>query len=272
MGLLRPLIAGPARHVLRLLRDPEYRTLMRLETVLGGQPRFRACRARAYGWALEIPDAASFLSSYREIFVEGLYAFPWAQRPLRILDLGANIGLSVLFFKHAHPQAEIVALEADPGIFACLERNVHGNGFRDVELLQRAAWTSDTRLSFRRDGADGGRAVPTGDGQGTIEVEAIDIAALASRRPFDVIKMDIEGAEAIVVPALRPVLGGVRYLMVEYHSVAGRSQSLATVLQVLEENGFRVHAHSVISSPRPFVELREHDGFDLVLHLFAWRA
>lgn len=270
-GLLRPLIAGPARHVLRLLRDPEYRTLARLETTLGGRPRFRPCRARVHGWALEIPDSASFLSSYREIFVEGLYAFPWPERPLRILDLGANIGLSVLYFKRSHPQAEIVVLEADPGIFGCLERNVHGNGFRDVELLQRAAWNENTRLTFRRDGADGGRAVATGGGQGTTEVEAIDIAAFAGQHSFDVIKMDIEGAESVVLPALGPVLGRVRYLMLEYHSVAGRPQSLAAVLQVLEGCGFRVHAHSVVSSPRPFVELRPHDGYDLVLHLFAWR-
>ena len=270
-GLLRPLIAAPARHVVRLLRDPEYRTLARLEATLGGRPRFRPGRARAHGLELAFPDAASFLSSYREIFVEGLYAFPWPERPLRVLDLGANIGLSVLSFKRAHPGAQIVALEADPGIFAYLERNVRANGLGGVELLQRAAWDRDTRIAFRPDGADGGRAVAADGGPGGAEVEAIDIAAFVARRPFDVIKMDIEGAEDRVVPALRPVLGGVRFLMLEYHSVAGQPQSLATLLRILEECGFRVHAHSVVSSPRPFVELREHDGYDLILHLFAWR-
>jgi FkbM family methyltransferase len=270
-GRLRPLIAGPARHLVRLVREPEYRTLARLEATLGGRPRYQPGHARARGMELAFPDAASFLSSYHEIFVAGHYAFPWPDRPLRLLDLGANIGLSVLFFKRSHPQAEILALEADPGIFAYLERNVRGNGLGDVELLQRAAWDRDTRISFRSDGADGGRAVATGGGQGSAEVEAIDVAAFVARRPFDVIKMDIEGAESRVVPALRPVLGQVRFLMVEYHSVAGQPQSLAALLQVLEECGFRVHVHSVVSSPRPFVEVRAHDGYDLILHLFAWR-
>src|SRR5262249_24427523 len=154
---------------------------------------------------------------------------------------------SVLFFKREHPGAEIVALEPDPAIYTYLALNVHGNGFRDVELIPRAAWTAATRLPFRSDGADGGRALASG-GNGTTEVEAIDIAAFVAGRSFDVVKMDIEGAEDQVLPALRPALGGVLYLMLEYHSPAGRTQSLAALLGVLETCGFRVHAHSVVSS------------------------
>jgi FkbM family methyltransferase len=270
-GLLRPLIAGPARHLVRLVREPEYRTLARLEATLGGRPRYQPGHARARGMELAFPDAASFLSSYHEIFVAGHYAFLWPDRPLRLLDLGANIGLSVLFFKRAHPQAEILALEADPGIFAYLERNVRGNGLGDVELLQRAAWDRDTRISFRSDGADGGRAVATGGGQGSAEVGAIDIAAFVARRPFDVIKMDIEGAEAVVLPACRAGLARARFVAVEYHSSVGEPQSLAEILAVLKGCGFRVHVREAITSPAPFVSVRAHAGFDLQLNLFAWK-
>jgi len=269
-GLFKPMVSGPARHVQRLAADPEYRTLARLESALGRLPRATPCRARVHGWNLEIPDAASFLSSYREIFVDRRHAFPWpGPAPPRILDLGANIGLSVLFFKHLHPRARILALEADPGMFRILERNLRGNGFDDVERIARAAWNADTRLPFAPDGADGGRVALSGPAP--LEVAAVDLGALLRGRDFDFVKVDVEGAEDVVLPACRETLQRARYLAVEYHSIPGRRQSLADLLRLMEECGFRVHVHSVISSPTPFVEVRPHAGFDLQLHLFGWK-
>jgi hypothetical protein len=43
----------------------------------------------------------------------------------RIIDLGANIGLSVIVFLHEFPHAEIVALEPDAGNFNWLEKNMN---------------------------------------------------------------------------------------------------------------------------------------------------
>lgn len=270
-GLFKPLVAGPARHLARLLREPDYRALARLESALGGRPRHTPCRARVRGWSLEIPDAASFLASWREIFVERQLAFPWSGPPPRILDLGANVGLSVMFFRAAHPQAPITAVEADPAIFRTLEKNLGANGISGVELLNRAAWTSAGRIPFRPEGADGGRIVPPGGTTGTIEVETLDVPALLDARPFDVIKMDIEGAEAVVLPACRAGLARARFVAVEYHSSVGEPQSLAEILAVLKGCGFRVHVREAITSPAPFVSVRAHAGFDLQLNLFAWK-
>ena len=270
-GLFKPLVAGPARHLVRLLREPDYRALARLESALDGRPRYTPSRARVRAWTLEIPDAASFLASYREIFVERQLAFPWSGSPPRILDLGANVGLSVMFFRAAHPLAPITAVEADPAIFGYLEKNLSSNAITGVELLHRAAWTGPGRVPFRPEGADGGRAGAAAGTPGTIEVEALDIPALLDARPFDVIKMDIEGAEAVVLPACRAGLARARFVAVEYHSSVGEPQALAEILTVLKDCGFRVHVREAITSPKPFVSVRSHAGFDLQLNLFAWK-
>jgi FkbM family methyltransferase len=283
-GLLKPLLAGPARHVLRLASDPEYRTLAILESRLGRRARRAPCQVRVHGWRLEVPDAASFLSTWRDIFVERLYEFPWQEsRPPRILDLGANIGLSVLYFAGRYPGARVVALEPDPDIFRVLERNVAASGFTGVELVPRAAWTEAARLAFWPDGADGGRLQPDpGDGGGPasggprvarspVEVEAVSLPELLARERFDVVKMDIEGAEEAVVPACRGVLGGIRFAAIEYHSTAGRPQALAAVLEALQANGFRIHAREAVANPSPFQGPRAQDGFDLQLHVLAWK-
>jgi FkbM family methyltransferase len=269
-GLFAPFLREPAIHLYKLFADEHYRTYSRLASQLGRVPRRTECRVRVHGWDLLVPDAASFLSTWHELFVKGAYSFAHPGTAPRILDLGANIGLSVLFFKRMHPDAAIVAFEADPAVFGYLKTNVHGNGFNDVELVPAAAWTENTRLRFLPDGADGGRLV-RGKEERAIEVEAIDLAAFVKGREFDFLKMDIEGAEAAVLPSCRGLLSRVKRVFVEYHSRAGEKQALAQTLSVLAEEGFRLHIHGASGSPAPFLDLRTEAGFDLLLNIFAWR-
>lgn len=277
-GLWKPLVAGPARHLANLIRDPEYRQFAWLESTLGGRPRREPFRLNVHGWSLEVPDAASFLSTYREIFHEHQFDFPWQGSPPSVLDLGANIGLSVLYFHRLHPGSRIVAVEADPALFAVLERNLKANAVRDVELIQKAAWIEDGRVEFLGDGADGGQIVSgsggpaSGAARATESVEALNLPRLLAERKFDFIKMDIEGAERLVLPACAEGLRHARFVAVEYHSPATGPQSLGAILATLEGCGFRVHVHTAFTSPRPLVERRTHSGFDLQLNLFAWRA
>lgn len=275
-GFFKPFVAGPARHFVRLMREPDYRVLAGLESRLGRHPRRRPLRVRAGHWTLEVPDAASFLASWREIVVDRRYGFPWSEaRPPRILDLGANVGLSVLHFLALHPGADVTAVEADPELFGYLERNLTANGAGQVRRLQRAAWTGPGRLSFARDGADGGRVAANGaapSGGERVEVEALDLPALLEAEAFDVLKMDIEGAELQVLPACREGLRRTRFVAVEYHSPAGAPQALSAVVGALEAAGFRVHVQSVNAAPQPFFGVRAESGFDLQLNVFAWRA
>lgn len=266
----KPLLREPARHLYQLLRDPEYRRWCALDARLGWTRRFTERRASVHGWELAMPDVASFLFAYREIFVNRIYDFKWRGDQPRILDLGANIGLSVLFFKTRYPGAQITALEADPAIFRYAEQNVHGNGYTDVELINKAAWNENTTLRFHAEGADGGRVATPADAN-VIEVGAVDIRELLQARQFDFLKMDIEGAEDAVLPAVGQFLSGISYVFLEYHSRVGEKQRLSELLGLLAEHGFRVNIQSLLDAPRPFIATPVRDGFDMQLNIFAWK-
>jgi FkbM family methyltransferase len=253
-----------------MFMDSDYFTFHKLSSRLNRYPRFSECVVKVHGLKLQIPDAPSFLSAYKEIFVEKIYDFKSETEVPKILDLGANIGLSVLFFKRLYPMAQITAFEADPKIFESLKKNVHGNGYTDVELINKAAWHENTLLRFRSEGADGGRAAVDGD-ENLIEVEAIDIAQFIKNERFDFLKMDIEGAEEVVLPACKDFLSGIKFVFVEYHSKVNKKQSLKQVVCILADAGFRIHIHSVMCSPSPFVKRETNSGFDLQLNIFGWR-
>lgn len=269
-GIVRPLWFEPVRHCYRLVKDPCYRTLCLLEAKLGNAPRFVPGSLKLHGKKFRFPDAASFLSAYREIFVERIYAFPSDDGAPGILDLGANIGLSVLYFKQLFPAAKITAYEADPEIFAYLEGNIRESGCTGVELINKAAWHEDARLRFHSEGADGGR-VASGDGGGVVEVQAVNLAHVLRGRSFRFVKMDIEGAEESVLPACGSCLDGVRFIFVEYHSPVGRRQGLDRILAVLADAGFRVSLQNVSSPRSPFMGVGEQGGFDLQVNIFGWR-
>jgi FkbM family methyltransferase len=202
--------------------------------------------------------------------VEKIYAFPFAKPDPRILDLGANIGLSAWYFKRLFPQARITAVEADPAIFRVLSHNVKALSLANVELINAAAWHEDGTMRFRSDGADGGRV----SGEGQLEVPALSLARmLEGRGPFDLIKMDIEGAEDFALPSARKHLSQARFLFVEYHAAADRPQALPEILAAIKEAGFRFHVRgsTANANAQPFLGVANHCGFDLQLEIFAWR-
>jgi hypothetical protein len=144
------------RAVTDLGKDPEAR---RLEAL----PRFHPTETRFLGRTLTVPDACTYLGSVREIFGKGVYRFT-AKRPRpRIIDCGANIGMSVIDFNTHHPDAVITAFEPDPVLFEALSKNVASFGFQDVTLLQKAAWIHNDVLTFNREGGASGRIADAGD-------------------------------------------------------------------------------------------------------------
>ena len=269
--LLRAVMGPPARYFRRFVSDRNYRKFEVFHGRYRGFPRFQEVQIFLDGYDLLIPDMLSFLHSWKEIFVEEIYACSLPENP-RILDLGANIGLSILFHKRHFPNAKIVAFEADPVIFAYLKRNLAvNNADREVTLINKAVWDKDEILTFWSEGADGGR-IQTGSADGQVkQIEAVDVASALAGQEFDFIKMDIEGAEARVLPRCNEFLKHAHAVFVEYHSRPGTPQHLAKVCQLLGDAGFRVYVTPVYCNPKPFDRVVVENGYDLQLNLFAIR-
>ena len=222
------------------------------------------------GRPLEIVDAASFLYMHQEVFEQQIYRFHSARQRPYIIDAGANIGLSVLYFKNLYPNSGIVAFEPDEEVFSFLQRNIERSGYKDVELICRAVWSSETNLSFMNEGADGGRIAQANDPRDKI----VQTARLRNYidRPVDLLKIDIEGAETEVLMDCADLLGNIDNIFVEYHSFAVIPQTLHDITGILARAGFRLHIHPPHTSPQPFVRRNVHLGMDMQLNIFAFRS
>lgn len=270
---LTRLVPRPVKEVAKLLfypqgRDPRHEEKVRLQKL----PRYERSTSTLMGAPLEILDAESFLQMHHEIVEEAIYYFEAKDGCPYIIDGGANIGVSVLYFKSVYPQARVVAFEPDEEAFAVLQKNVESRGYRDVKLVRSALAASETNAGFMSEGSYAGR-IARGDDQSTTNVPTTRL------RPYleshvDLLKINIEGAETEVLIDCADLLRNVDRIVLEYHSFAHETQTLHTLTGVLIDAGYRVHVRSVNNNwpVQPFVNIPVHLGMDLQLYIYAFRS
>lgn len=212
-----------------------------------------------------------FLHSVREIFINEAYRFVPSRRDAVIIDCGANIGLSVIYFKRLCPEARILAFEPDPSLCDLLTKNVQERELTDVEVRNNAVWTEDARLGFTADGALGGK-ISADDTLGRqLEVQAIRLRDFLNRR-IDFLKIDVEGAEYAVLRDCRDRLTNIESLFVEYHVASREEQRLDEILTWFSAAGFRYYISEAAQLQRhPFVS-KGADVFEMQLNIWCYRT
>jgi FkbM family methyltransferase len=258
------------RNLRRLLADRRYRATYLEKRRLLSLPRDRPATSEVLGPPVAFADPLSFLSAYEEIFVDEDYRFVADRPDPVILDCGANVGLSVLYFKRLYPDARITAFEPDPHLFALLSRNVEAARLQNVSLEAKAVWTQAGSLEFWMHGGLSGRLAGGASGEGIVKVDTIRLRDRLDG-PIDLLKMDIEGAEVDVLADCADRLTVVRSLVLEYHSAISGPQRLAELLEILRGAGFRYHVKESWVAAAPLVRREPMQGMDLQLNVYGFR-
>jgi FkbM family methyltransferase len=246
--------------------DPRIRELARLHRI----PRYQPIDTTIFGQPVRLVDSVTFIGGYREIFDGGIYGFKAKTDTPRIIDCGANIGLSVIYFKKLYPKSRLTAFEPDPTIFATLAYNVAQLGFTGIELEQKAVWINHSGVSFQVEGGFSGRIPMPGDESRLISVESVRLRDYLNEK-VDFLKVDIEGVEAEVLHDCKDLLPNVEHLFVEYHSHVSQKQTLHEVLAIFADAGFRYHVTEAFTRQQPFLDKHDLLGMDLQLNIFGYR-
>jgi FkbM family methyltransferase len=239
-------------------------------------PRYSPVQTRLFGVPIRSNDACTLLADIQGILNKGVYKFNAERKSPVIIDCGANIGISVVYFKRLYPQAKIVAFEPDPVLFTLLEHNIASFQFDKVDLIQKAVWIDGNGVNFRPEGGHSGAIVVNdiakNDGN-TITAGSIRLKdVLQSFSTIDLLKMDIEGAENEVLLDCTRVLDRCEHVFVEYHSRKNQPQKLHTILELFSESGYRYHVQEAFCRTQPFIDRTCLVGMDLQLNLFFFKA
>ncbi|MGA1839243.1 MAG: FkbM family methyltransferase [bacterium] len=170
-----------------------------------------------------------------EIFVMNTYNLLGFLKDAKlVVDLGANIGFASAYFSACYPDAKIIAVEPLPENLKLL-RKTAGNLMNHVTIIPGAIqnkpgkiifywskwWASGTtieQIARKRQGDK--RRAEHRTAQAPCFVEAVtmsEILALNDTEYIDILKMDIEGAEAGLIKGSSEWLQKVRILIGEIH-------------------------------------------------------
>ncbi len=224
IGFLR----RPARHKGRIVLT--YLKLLAIRAFLSNRSS-----VRLFGQTVYFPHLPTLVFLYEEIFLGQHYRFESAVKVPRIIDAGANIGLSTLYLKTLYPAAEIECFEPDPASFAYLKRNV---GEREGVTIHQAALAEQE-----------GELTLHGESIGASLRDRAELTSVTSKvpaerlsgyldRPVDFLKMDIEGAEGPVLREAGRKLTNVDQIVLEFHQFA-ESARLSEVLDIFDAASHR---------------------------------
>ena len=247
----------------KIIKNPGYLLTYRHILRLYKYPRYKRGTSQILGKDIVFVDSASLVFMYKEIFEKEIYNFLTNSQDPYIIDCGANIGLSVIYFKNLYPSAKILVFEPDIQVFDCLSRNIKNFSLKDINLINTAVWNKEDILKFFAEGADGGRVAIDTDKEKIIEVKALRLRDYLNRN-VDFLKIDIEGAECEVLEDCQDDLKNVQNIFVEYHSFQNQIQNLDKILNILTKAGFRYYIeHIGIRSEKPFIKIDSHLDMDL---------
>ena len=171
------------------------------------------------------------------------------RRPL-VVDAGANIGLSALYFLGNMPTAHVVAIEPDLENFKLLEKNVAG---LDVEMVRGAvsATTGQARVvdpgrghwAYRTQALAEG--VELKDAVPRVTLNDIYQSCRSKYFPF-IVKVDIEGAEEDMFSGATEWIAATPIVIVELHDwmfpKAGKSRPFLQCVSQLERDFIGIDA------------------------------
>jgi FkbM family methyltransferase len=155
---------------------------------------------------------------------------------MTVYDLGANVGFISMIAAHlVGPQGRVISFEPLPSNVWQIKYNASLNNFSHVTVREEAISDKEGDALFQTTDfpttgrLENGHVHQEKSGEVTVKVRALDAVIAEAKLPLpDLIKMDVEGAETLVLKGATQTLASTRPLMlIELH---GTNEPVASVL------------------------------------------
>jgi len=187
---------------------------------------------------------------FEQVFINNEFQFPIKFEPSIIVDCGANIGLTAIYFLNRFPNAYLIAIEPELSNFNILKKNL----FRyNCKLIKSAVWDRSTYVKIKNKNV----------GKASFEIEECkrrtpssfkalninDLLKKLKKRRIDILKIDIEGAEKKVFSRnYKQWLNKTNIVVIELHEAKAKGviKILNNIIQEYKFKKIRRGEHIIL--------------------------
>jgi FkbM family methyltransferase len=234
--------------------------LLTIARLLRKQIKVR-CSVPGFRYPVHLRLRTSDVTVFSEILLDVQYDWEFSANPKVIVDAGANIGLTAVFYANKYPHATIIAIEPEPSNFQMLKENA--GSYPNIIAQRAALWNKDCDLDIL-DPGDGlwdfwGFRTSTPQTspipkRGLVRGMTMDRLMKDNGINYiDLLKLDIEGAEKEVCESPVGWIDRVGALAVELHDrfKEGCTASVFAATRVFEHRWKRGETTFIVRCQSP---------------------
>ncbi|PJJ10544.1 FkbM family methyltransferase [Flavobacterium sp. 1] len=245
----RTLISNTNEVLLNTFRLVEFLSFKGIKIEKKGNSIFFNYLINDKSFSINLKKNSSDIEVFKQILIEEEYEIiiDFFQNnnssPVTIIDAGANIGLTSMYFMAYFPELCIIALEPSQKNFQRLSHNIKENNLSNVTCVPKGIWGYNSNLSAVKDSEDWAfRLTERSDSRSEL-CEVLSVSEIIKKfdlKLIDFFKIDIEGAEASVFSEKANLswLNIVKVIAIEIHADFASKDCIENVLL---EFGFLIH-------------------------------
>jgi FkbM family methyltransferase len=172
-----------------------------------------------------------------------------------VVDIGANIGrYTIISSKRVGINGKVISIEANPGNFELLNRNIRLNQLANIVSLNHAVYSKETKLKLYTPGEESGHTIyntvildRAQNEDKFVEVNANTLDYLLQSKGINQeevnwIKIDVEGAEFEVLKGATNILSKSKdiALLIEIHNLSDGTNLYRPIVEFLNLYNFKV--------------------------------
>jgi FkbM family methyltransferase len=189
-----------------------------------------------------------------------------------VVDVGAHIGkYTLISSKRVGANGKVIAIEAHPGNYEMLNRNIKLNGLTNVTTLNFAVYSKESKVKLFLPGEKSNHSIyntllssrATDQGK-FVEVNADTLDNLLqkngiSHAEVNWLKIDVEGAEFEVLKGAHAILSNSNNitLLIEVHNIEDDKNLYRPIMDLMEKYNFKVEFENTYDSGEKHILLHK---------------
>jgi FkbM family methyltransferase len=172
-----------------------------------------------------------------------------------VVDVGAHMGkYTIIASKRVGATGKVIAIEAHPGNYEMLNRNIKLNGLTNVTTLNFAVYSKETKIKLFLPGEKSNRTIyntlistRATDEEKFVEVNADTLDDLLqnngiSHTDINWVKIDVEGAELEVLKGADSIMSNSKNitLLIEVHDIEDGKNVYRPIMDLMEKYNFKI--------------------------------